>query len=161
MDQDWLEKGYETGGYEQNHSNTIGLNGKTDTATVIFGKPGIKKTGEHQTDGSFKYTVVLSGVSGVPVSVKDTFDTSLLEVDASKAGSWDHMKIWGGNQWDQSAGRTSITYSDTGDGVILTANSVPLDNGNYYPYYKIVYYLRLKPGVDLEQLAITNVPDYV
>jgi hypothetical protein len=67
------------------------------------------------------------------------------------------MKIWGGSQYSQDSGRTPISYTDTPDGVLLTANSVPMmDNGRYYPYYKIIYYLKLKDGVDLEQLAIAN-----
>ena len=157
VNQEWLQYGYEMQGYEQNHTNTIGLSGITRTATVTFGKPGLEKTGARMGDGSFKYTVVLRGVSEVPVSVEDTFDTSLLEVDTSKANEWDHMKIWGGTQYSQDSGRTPISYRDTPDGVLLTANSVPMmDNGQYYPYYKIIYYLKLKDGVDLEQLAIAN-----
>jgi len=166
VDQDWLNKGYQTGGYEQNHTNTIALNGKSDTATVTYGKPGVKKTGQFvskdaQGRVSLKYTVVLSGVSSVPVSVADTFDTSLLEVDSSKVNAWDHMKIWGGNQYSQDAGRMPVNYTETANGIILTANTVPLQaDGHYYPYYKIVYYLTTKEGVDLEQLAIANGGEY-
>lgn len=162
VNQEWLQEGYKTSGRVQNHTNTIGLNGKSDTATVVFGKPGIKKTVERQPDGSFLYTVLLSGVSDTPISVKDTFDTSLLELDASQEAPWgDHMKIWGGNQDSQVAGRTPISYSETSDGIILTANSVPMQaDGSYYPYYRICYYLRLKDGVDLNQLAIANGGEY-
>ena len=46
VEPEWLELGYEHGGRIQNHTNTIDLNGVQDTATVIFGKPGIEKTGE-------------------------------------------------------------------------------------------------------------------
>lgn len=157
VNQDWLQEGYKVGDRVQNHTNTIDLNGESDTATAIFGKPGIKKTCERQPDGSFLYTLLLSGVSDTPVSVEDTFDTSLLELDDSRVGSWDHMKIWGGNQNSQVTGRTDISYSETSNGVILTANSVPMQSdGSYYPYYRICYYLRLKDGVDLNQLAIAN-----
>ncbi len=158
VNQDWLQEGYKTGGRVQNHTNTIGLNGTTDTATAIFGKPGIEKAVERQPDGSFLYTLLLSGVSDTPISIEDTFDTSLLELDDSQVGSWgDHMKIWGGTQYSQVAGKTDISYSETSNGVILTANSVPMQSdGSYYPYYRICYYLRLKDGVDLNQLAIAN-----
>ena len=103
----------------------------------------------------------MKGVSETPVSVLDTFDTSILEVDTAKASSWDHMRIWGGNQWSQDAGRMPVSYTDTGDGIILTADTVPMQtDGSYYPYYKIVYYLKVKDGVDLKALAIANGGEY-
>ncbi|HAB93634.1 MAG TPA: hypothetical protein DCF49_02530, partial [Lachnospiraceae bacterium] len=166
VDQDWLHKGYETGAYEQNHTNTVNFNGKTTTATVTFGEPGIEKEGEALKDNEgnvtgLKYTVVMAGVSDVPVSILDTFDTSILEVDTSKASEWDHMKIWGGNQYYQGSGKMPISYTDTGDGIILTADSVPMqEDGSYYPYYKIIYYLKVKDGVDLSALAIANGGEY-
>ena len=160
VDQEWLQKGYETGGYEQNHTNTIDINGKSATATVTFGEPGITKEGARQSNGSFKYTVVLAGVSSLPVSVNDVFNTNLLEVDRASTNN-DHMKIYGGNQYWQGSGETSVSYVDTPTGITLTANSVPTQpDGNYYPYYKIVYYLKLKEGVDLEELAIANGGQY-
>ena len=50
---------------QQNHTNTVSFNGKTDTATVVFGKPGVEKTGEELKDSQdnitgLKYTVVLT-----------------------------------------------------------------------------------------------------
>ncbi|HAE44163.1 MAG TPA: hypothetical protein DCG37_01030, partial [Lachnospiraceae bacterium] len=166
VDQKWLQAGYETGGYVQTHTNNVNFNGKTAQASVIFGEPGIEKKGDALTDSQgnitgLKYTVVLKGVSETPVSVLDAFDTSILEVDASKATSWDHMRIWGGDQWSQDAGRMPVSYTDTGDGIILTADSVPMQaDGNYYPYYKIIYYLKVKDGVDLKALAIVNGGEY-
>ena len=166
VDQEWLQAGYESGGYVQTHTNNVAFNGKTAEASVIFGKPGIEKKGEALKDSEgnvtgLKYTVVLKGVSETPVSVLDTFDTSILEVDTSKASSWDHMRIWGGNQWSQDAGRMPVSYTDTGDGIILTADSVPMQaDGTYYPYYRIVYYLKVKDGVDLKALAIANGGEY-
>ena len=125
---------------------------------------GIEKTGEAQTDANgkvigLKYTLLIKGVTSSPIIVNDEFDTSLLEVDTSKATQWDHMRIWGGGQWSQSNGRYSVSYTDTDSGITLTANSVPVDsdnNGNYYSHYKIVYYLKLKDGVDLDALAKAN-----
>ena len=125
-------------------------------------KPDIKKTGEVQTDEqtgkvkSILYTLTLSGVSDTPVSIKDTFDTSLLEIDTGST-DYRHMKIWGGNQWDQRFGETPVSYSETSDGVIITANTVPrMGNGPFYSHYKIQYFLKLKDGVDLDALAIAN-----
>ena len=164
VDQDWLQAGYDNPGYLEQHTNNISFNGKTAQATAIFGKPGIEKTGEKYTgsDSTGKtytgimYSVRLSGISEVPVSVEDTFDTSILEVDTSKS-----IYIYGGNQYYQGSGATAVSYSETSSGILLTANSVPMDSdGNYYPYYRITYYLKLKDGVDLEKLAQQNGGEY-
>ena len=161
VDQEWLEKGYESGGWYQNHTNTIDFNSVIDTATVIFGKPGITKTADTTDEKSFKYTLTIAGLEDEPFSITDTFDTSLLEVDTSKNGTWNHMYIWGGNQYSQDSGHIPVSYTDTEDGIVITANTVPKDdNGKYYSYYKIIYYLKLKDGVDLEQLAIANGGEY-
>ena len=165
VDQDWLQKGYEAGGYEQKHINTINLNGVSDTATVIFGKPGITKTGETADEKVFKFTLLVSGLQEEPFTITDSFDTSLLEVvtDGSEVDgwSWDHMRLFGGSQDSQIAGRIPVSYTDTGNGIVITANAVPKDeDGHFYPYYRIVYYLKLKDGVDLTDLAIANGGEY-
>ena len=156
VDQEWLKAGYEVPRF-QNHVNTIDFNGKTDTATVIFGKPGIEKTAVTPDGKSFLYSILISGLKEDSFSITDTFDTSLLEVDTSKASDGNHMRIFGGTQYSQIAGKTPVSYTDTTDGIVITGNSVPKQpDGNYYPYYRIDYYLKLKNGVDLEQLAIAN-----
>ena len=164
VNQEWLEKGYEVGGDIQDHTNTITFNSVPATAKVVFGKPGIEKTGDYLGDGIFRYELLLSDLSDVPVSIKDTFDTGILEVDTNTAGTdrgWYHMMIFGGNQYGQSSGRTPVTYTDETDGITITANAVPKQtDGSYYPYYRIYYYLKLKDGVDLEQLAIANGGEY-
>ena len=168
VNQEWLEIGYEAGEDEknkQNHTNTITFNGKSDTATVTFGKPGIVKSGETKDQKSFKYTLLISGLREEPFTITDKFDTSLMEVDTTGTGvegwEWDHMRLFGGTQFSQIAGRIPVSYTDTADGIAITANAVPKqEDGHFYPYYRIVYYLKLKDGVDLEQLAIANGGEY-
>ena len=71
------------------------------------------------------------------------------------------MRIFGGTQNWQNEGRVPVSYTDTPNGIVLTCNNVPKQaNGLYYPYYRITYYLKLKDGVDLEQLAIANGGEY-
>ena len=66
-------------------------------------------------------------------------------------------KIYGGNQWDQSAGGYPVNYSQTENGVLLTANSIPKQpNGEYYSHYKIIYYAKVKDGIDPNELAVEN-----
>ena len=163
VDQEWLEFGKTITDpgylYLKNHINTIKIEGKEATATVSF--DDITKDCEAITSGgkvtSLKYTVVLAGVLSEPVIIEDKFDRDILEVDTAPTDTWYHMHIFGGSQWSQDLGRTAISYTDSSDGIILNAASVPKDaNGNYYSHYKIVYYLKLKDGVDLDQLAISN-----
>ena len=169
VDQEWLAVGYDGGETEpgwarwlMDHQNSISIGTHTATATVTFDKPDIEKTAEVYKDGQGKvtsilYTLTLSGVSDVPVNIEDTFDTSLLEIDTSKTGTWWHMNLWGGNQYYQDVGPIPVSYADTSNGVLITANTVPMQaNGNYYSHYKITYYVKLKDGVDLDALAVAN-----
>ena len=160
VDEDWLHEGYDVGNL-QTHMNTIDLNGISDTAFVIFGKPGVEKTGEKVDEDTFKYTILIKGLEQESFSLADTFDTNLLEVDTSKTGQSDHMYMYGGTQWSQIAGKTPVSYTDTTTGMNLVVNNVAKDaTGKYYPYYMISYYLKLKDGVDLQQLAIANGGEY-
>lgn len=159
-DQAWLVKGYEEK-YLESHVNTINLNGISDTATVIYGKPGIDKTGERIDEDTFLYTVIVDGLKTDQFEMRDMFDTSVLEVDTSKAGQTDHMFMYGGTQWSQISGKTPVTYTDTADGMILTVNNVAKDSaGQYYPFYRISYYLKVKDGVDLDALAKAHAGRY-
>ena len=45
--------------------------------------------------------------------------------------------------------------------MILNVNNVPKDiHGQYYPFYKISYYLKVKDGIDLDALAKANAGTY-
>ena len=161
VNQEWLEIGYEKGDDPnfkrfQTHTNVIGINGITAQAEVTYAKPDIKKTGLEQADYHYMYTLILTGVSAEPISIEDIFDTSILEFDSGNT-AWNSLKIYGGNQWDQSAGGYPVNYSQTENGVLLTANSIPKQpNGEYYSHYKIIYYAKVKDGIDPNELAVEN-----
>ena len=156
VNQEWLEIGYEEGGRKLDHVNTIGINGIEATATVIFTKPDIRKTGVEQADHLYMYTLTLSGVSEEPISIEDLFDTGVLELYADYT-AWNNLKIYGGDQHNQSYGGYPVNYSQTENGVLLTANSIPKQpDGKYYSHYRIVYYAKLKDGIDPEELAVEN-----
>ena len=161
VDQRWLQYGYDHPDekWKSSHENNININGNPKAkAEVVFSKPELTKTGSINGD-YYLYTLVLSGVTEEPVVIEDTFDTALLEVAGT--GTWNDFKIFGGNQYDQSNSPTPVNYSDTPNGILITANSVPRqDNGEFYPYYKITYYLKLKAGVDLQALAVENGGQY-
>lgn len=153
VNQEWLQIGYNNNNNSDKvHTNTIYFNGIAATAQVVYDKPWIKKTGTIKDNRQIEYTITLSGVSEVPVSIQDTFDRSLLEMVTT------NLTITGGDQWYQGNYPTPISYTDTPNGFGLTANTLPKDpaNGQYYPYYRIVYTMKLKDDVDLEQLAIAN-----
>ena len=162
VNQDWLHYGYNhPGDYRSTHTNEISINSTSAQASVTFAPPGLKKTGIKQGNGCFQYTLILSGVSETPIRIEDTFDTSLLEVATDQASTWNYFKIFGGNQYSQDYGRTNVSYSDTENGILITADDIPLqENGEYFPYYKITYLLKLKDGVNLEDLAIENGGSY-
>ena len=145
VNQNWLQAGYQTD-WLQLHTNTLKVNDLySDNASVVFGKPGITKVDppeKSKTNGHeyLLYTLVLSGVNTDSITISDIFDTALLEVAPDK-DPWDpHMKIWGGDQYSRGYGGLPVTYSDTPEGISITANDIPHDSdGNFYPYYKIQY----------------------
>ena len=162
VEQRWLQYCYdhpEVDKWKATHTNKIDINGDpSDTAEVVFTKPGLSKKGDI-IGSDYYYTLVLSDVTEEPIIIEDQFDTALLEV-AGTSG-WNDFVIYGGDQYNQSEGRTPVNYSDTPNGILITANSVPRqDNGEFYPYYKIMYRLKLKAGVDLHELAVENGGQY-
>ena len=169
VNQDWLKAGYNyPTSYQSFHTNNININGGEDVqAQVKYLEPGIKKTGIKTGDKQYKYTIYVTHVDSSPIIINDIFDRSVLEVDTSLDGQdWNKqsMYISGGDYPGHvyvSETSAKVDYSDTTDGIQITANNVPLqDNGQYYPTYMITYFLKLKEGVDLEQLAIANGGEY-
>ena len=158
VDQKWLQYGYEhPGDYRADHTNKININGgKDEEDTVTFSAPDLKKSGTIES-GKYLYTLIVSGVTKEPLIIDDVFDTDKLQVAESMASDYRHFTIWGGNQYSQGDGATSVNYSDTSTGLQITADSLPKQsNGEFYSYYKIQYFLELKDGVDLDALAIEN-----
>ena len=165
VNQEWLSAGYSyPTSYQSFHTNYININGGENVrADVKFIEPSIEKTGLKTGEGVYKYTIYVSHVDSSPIIINDQFDTSLLEVDTSLDGhDWNYqsMYITGGDYPGHVySGESSVKvdYSDTTDGIQITANNVPLQsNGQFYPTYMITYFLKLKEGIDLEQLAIAN-----
>ena len=132
---------------------------------VIFGKPGIKKTvtpiGDDEDPRLFKYEIFIAGLEEDSITITDSFNKNLLEVATGTDVPYEHMRIFGGTQNSQIYGKIPVSYADTDDGIVITVSNVPKqENGLYYGYYRIDYYLRLKDGVDLMALAIANGGEY-
>ena len=176
VDQEWLQAGYQSKDWQQIHTNNIDVNDsfKADYS-VTLSKNQIEKKGPAQltynditdyTDWQnpvttryyyFVYDVVVSGNITAPLTVTDDFDTSILKV-ADPISGQPQMVIYGDdNPGGQYQGETPVSYTDTVDGITIIAPTIPThDDGSYYPYYRIHYYLQLKDGVDLRQYVLTN-----
>ena len=177
---DWLNENYSrpTNNNTKDHINKIDINGKSATATALFSKPGIDKKGP--TDSSdvqvvkeyypveriiasyYKYEIWLTGISQEEINVTDFFDTSIFELvseqEASQGNLYMHLTLGGGDYPGQADhGRISVLHSDVDGGVMFTTTTMPKNNdGNYFYNYKITYYVKLKEGVDLDQIAADN-----
>ena len=169
VNQDWLKAGYDyPTSYQSFHTNKIKINGSDDVqASVKYIEPSIEKTGLQTGKGVYKYTIYVTHVDSSPIIINDKFDKSVLELDTSLDGhDWNKqsMYITGGDYPGHvysGDGSQKVDYADTTDGIQITANNVPLqDNGQFFPTYMITYFLKLKEGVDLEQLAIANGGQY-
>ncbi len=173
VDPDWLQEGYDLANYMMEHENEIIVNDTySDKTKVIFSEPKIQKTGSYQkiTETTsywpevitkdfyyFRYEVLLSGNVTAPLTVTDTFDTNILKVADHTQSGWNQMVIYGGDQYNQDKGPSSVSYTDTTDGITLTANTIPMqDDGTPYSYYRIYYYLQLKDGIDLHEYVLAN-----
>ena len=102
-------------------------------------------------------------MESLPIIVEDTFDTSILEVDLSRQDRDYNNEVFyikGGDKAgrvDLGAEARKVNYSETAAGLLIRADDIPLqDNGEYYPVYMITYFLKLKDGVNTEELAIRN-----
>lgn len=155
VDQIWLQEGYTNSNpYYQKHTNSIRLKDKTVTYDLIFGKPRIEKMVTYFKDqNSFKYELIMAGISSIPVEITDTFDTTIMEVDTNPYRD-KNFTISGGDASYQGTDPTAVSYSNTTSGISITVNNVPMQSdGNYYPYYRVTYWLKPKDGISLQNLA--------
>lgn len=186
----WLAENYAdpTDNTTRRHNNIAEINGKPSIATAQFVKTELSKLGPdeykpatndnapviqypYSGDGEktifLRYELWITHPEMDNLTIEDKFDTSILKVadpvlvKSDKASIRQHMKIYGGTYPGETPyGESPVSYTETEDGVIINA-SVPKDaDGNFYRHYKIVYYLQVKDGVDLEALAKAHGGDY-
>ena len=129
--------------------------------TVIITSPAIKKdsaaAGFRNVDGVelpvYQYKVRLTDVSSADNVIKDTFDTTLLEVYNGKD---DAFYTYAGNQyttWLKSSQPAS--YVNTADGIEIHTDSLSIEkdkNGEYHKVYDLVYYLTVKDETALKTI---------
>ncbi|MDO4803260.1 MAG: Cna B-type domain-containing protein [Lachnospiraceae bacterium] len=148
----------------KSHSNNIKINvdgvEKSDSDEAVPVKASVEKkgsaSGSKTIDGVdcpvYKYEVLIGGVNEGTLTIDDEFDTEILSV-YDNTEQWENLYAFGGNQYSQSnRGPEPGIYESTDKGARFTV-SVPKNNlGNYYSYYKFVYYLVVKDGEALQKL---------
>ena len=177
----WVEKGT-TESYYSSHVNNAKVNGHNINATGQPVKGKVVKTGkvgEETLPGSenktkvFKYDVMLTGITEEPVVLNDYFDTEYLEfVNPDDFSDQQNFYIeWGTQTYsndhsDKNLPAFSLVDADgnpaSGDAIdhlhIEASNLKKTEEGSYYPYYHIRYWLKIKDSKieDLTNAAISN-----
>lgn len=177
----WVEKGT-TESYFSSHVNNAKVNGHNINATGQPVKGKVVKTGkvgEEVLPGSenrtkvFKYDVMLTGITEEPVVLNDYFDTEYLEfVNPGDFSDKQNFYIeWGTQTYsndhsDMNLPSFSLVDADgnaaSGDAIdhlhIEASNLKKTEEGSYYPYYHIRYWLKIKDSKieDLTNAAISN-----
>ena len=179
VSQEWVEysgQHKEDKEYLMTHTNNATVSvpgidkGIEAQVTITNSEQTIKKTGTTggtytDTHGSwqyYSYDIVLSGVTEDKLTLEDTFDTKHLRyfdgvwdpVNNPNNKQWDAGYIWGGNQSSgQYDGQQEVTVQETPTGIKINTGTLPRqNNGTFYSYYKIHYYLKAKLD-DLQKLA--------
>jgi len=165
---EWLSYA-EQNSWAQGHTNnatlTVGTQHVTASATGIPIKTSFQKTGNYSTtvtrDGKnvpmYYFNLTLSGVSDASFDedgylvIDDEFDTSYLEYSTEVYGTpGDQGYVYGGNQYYQGEnGTQAVDFESTSTGgkIKIRKDSIPkTSGGEYYSYYKVVYYLNVKPS---------------
>lgn len=159
------------------HTNKAVVNAsgieKEVSATCTFNpsEQTVKKSGqlkETYQDSSgttwqiLEYNIVLSGAKDDQV-LTDTFDTKHLQYFDGVHNQYYTDRsagvIYGGSAYSQgdpndNPPRVTVTQTDTG--ITINTGKLPRQqNGSYYGYYRIHYYLRVKLD-EMQQLAVTS-----
>lgn len=155
---------------EATHSNSISIDGGTGgKGSVIVQEPAIDKKTEPagtRTEGGtefpvYKYEVYLTHIEGDGnVSVLDRYDKSLLE-PYTPDGSEDAWYVFGEGLDDKGNDKIvkggQFNHEETADGMQFTIDKadLPKDNttyNNYFPRYRLVYYLTVKDEAAFEKI---------
>ncbi len=127
------------------------------------------------TDGTkakvYRYEVLIDGITEDGFELFDTFDTSLLRyvtMEEVNLKDWEFKDstgkdskpggIYAGTQWYWNYFKYAyVTATDTPNGVVLSADSLPKDeDGKLFPRYRFIYYLAIKDEALLKQRAMDS-----
>ena len=164
VNQDWLNDA-EAGLQAKAHVNNIKFTGGGNVVTASASAMPVRFTIEKKaTDKEpvsytaeglpvYRFDVIMTGVTGA-LELQDTFDTRYFKLYNNN--SWDSGHLfYGQDQWYQGndCGKVMISSHNTGIKIICPSKIIQKDsNGNYYPYYKISYYLQVKDTNALKEL---------
>ena len=163
-DEPWVEEGT-TNSYFSTHTNRAVINGHEIQATGRPVKPNVVKTGKQEgtINGTtvLKYDIMLSGITEEPVVLDDYFDTEYLEFvpysDLDSGAQQAYYIEYGVDTYsndhsDQNVPVFTLVDADgntaAGDNIdrlhIVADNLAKQEDGSYYPFYHIRYWLRVK-----------------
>ena len=168
-DQDWP-------GLSALHQNTVKVNGDGTSKTAsdsytLIRHTAIKKVVETtEKDGLpvFKFDIILKGVDGEPVTVKDQFDTDLFEIYNGSdnkwipkvgCGLWEYLASSGAATSGAKGNGGEVSYTTDSDGVTFTLSNLTKKNDNYWENYCIRYALKVKDAEALKKLKQMAVLD--
>ena len=157
-DKDWLEYALNSTDPEWNkHYNTGDLNGTHNFDALAMPMKKVIHKVLHNTESGIDYTydpaqgpikvpqyefrVSVGGVNEEPLDIEDTFNTDLFMLNPNKP-----ISVAGGSHKTDpgpaSRGLVEETdYTNTAEGLSFSISDLPKDNGSYYGYYIITYYL--------------------
>ena len=174
---DWVRFASNDHHHYDTHYNNATVNGHAVSAAATVVKSDVKKTlvkdspydrrdGIDLTGPFYYYDIMVSNVTSEPLVIEDSFDTTMLQfVDLEQyPGAWQPAYYVGAGvqTYDNITNGDSAykaTYETTKTGIKITVNKLQKQqNGSYYPYYHVRYYLRLKDGADalLKKQALLN-----
>ena len=153
----YLDVGLDTELHDDATANITDTLNKSVVNNPITGKP-YSRTVNGVSLPVYRYEIVFSGIDNDQFTITDTFDTNLLMPYTSNDLE-NPFRLLGGNIIDNQYIRASVpvSYTNTNTGIIfqVTADSLPKNvNGDYYPFYKLVYYLTVKDENALNTLML-------
>ena len=168
-DPDWLKYVVNSGNSDDaKHTNSVTANNKSDTDTaypmekqVFKARNGTQKTGEKDADVTidgvtyplYRFQISVAGAYEAPITVTDTFDTSLFELYSDPNDINRQTEFWGGSERTYPhTTKGEITATSTDTGITFTATSLPMNGDVPYGYYGIWYWLKPKNEAALETL---------
>ena len=152
--------------YLRFNNGTIKANGKEKPVSdsVSVHSHGVWKEVEgNSLPEKVRYSITFFGVHEDTVTFKDEFDTSVFDFALDDTNNGHELAIWGGDGNASypralSAPLTDDDWEYTTDpkGISLTATVPKKEDGTYYDFYKFTYFLKVKDGVNLKELATQN-----
>lgn len=174
--EEWLDYStqHPSNTYWMQHTNNVTVDAPeiekkaSATATINPSKHTVKKSGNlkepyQDSNGTtweiLEYNITLGGATDDQV-LTDTFDTEHLQYFDGVRSQWytdtSAGVIYGGTADYQGDSPSKVTVTPTDTGITINTGKLPRQqDGSYYGYYRIHYYLKVKFD-EMQHLALNN-----